>query len=72
MNKIIVVVAIVFLAFPLEARTVRTKGYIRKKSGTYVSPHYKTAPNRTQRDNYSSKGNVNPYTGKEGTMELKK
>lgn len=42
------------------------KGYT-KKDGTYVAPHHQTNPNSTKRDNYSSKGNVNPYTGKEGT-----
>lgn len=41
------------------------RGHIRK-DGVYVQPHSRTAPNRTQRDNYSSKPNVNPYTGKGG------
>jgi hypothetical protein len=27
----------------------------------------RSAPNGTKADNWSSKGNVNPYTGKEGT-----
>jgi hypothetical protein len=35
--------------------------------GTYVAPHQQTNPNGTQRDNYSSYGNVNPYTGAVGT-----
>jgi hypothetical protein len=41
-------------------------GYTTKK-GTYVAPSHATNPNGTKRDNYSQKGNVNPYTGKEGT-----
>lgn len=53
-----------------EARSgggpVRVRGSVTK-SGTYRQPHYRTSPNRTQRDNWSSKGNTNPYTGKEGT-----
>ena len=40
-----------------------------KKDGTYVQPHHATNPNHTQRDNYSSKPNVNPYNGKQGTKE---
>ena len=40
-----------------------------KKNGTYVAPHHATNPNQTQRDNWSSKPNVNPYTGKQGTKE---
>jgi hypothetical protein len=37
------------------------------KNGTYVKPHRQTNPNGTQKDNYSTKGNVNPHTGKKGT-----
>ena len=47
------------------------KGYV-KKDGTYVAPHRQTNPNGTQKDNYSAKGNVNPYTGKVGTKTPKK
>jgi hypothetical protein len=36
-------------------------------SGTYVPPHQATNPNSTQMDNYSTRGNVNPYTGTVGT-----
>ena len=43
-----------------------TKGYV-KKDGTCVAPSYDTNPNATKVDNYSSKGNFNPATGKEGT-----
>lgn len=38
-----------------------------KSNGTYVAPSYATNPNSTKSDNYSTKGNVNPYTGKAGT-----
>jgi hypothetical protein len=41
-------------------------GYYRS-DGTYVSPHYQTNPNSTRDDNYSTRGNVNPYTGQPGT-----
>ena len=41
------------------------QGYY-KKDGTYVKPHYRTAPNSTNRDNFSTKGNINPYTGEPG------
>ena len=42
------------------------RGHVTKK-GTYVPPSRATNPNRTQRDNYSSKPNVNPHSGKQGT-----
>ena len=47
------------------------KGHV-KKDGTYVQPHRATNPNNTQRDNWSSKPNVNPNTGKPGTKEAEK
>lgn len=40
-----------------------------KSSGTAVSDHHRTNQNNTTQDNYSHKGNVNPYTGKEGTKQ---
>jgi hypothetical protein len=40
-----------------------------KKDGTYVAPSHATNPNSSKHDNWSSKGNVNPYTGKEGTKD---
>lgn len=55
-----------------EARTVRVKGYIKPSTGAYVAPHYKTSPNRTKIDNYSTKGNYNPYSGKKGTVKAYK
>ena len=39
---------------------VSVRGYYRK-DGTYVRPHMRTAPNGTKRDNFSFKGNTNPY-----------
>lgn len=45
----------------------RVDGYARK-DGTYVAPHYRTNPNDTKSDNYSTQGNVNPYTGQRGTV----
>jgi len=38
-----------------------------KKDGTYVDGYFKTSPNTTNRDNYSTQGNLNPHTGTEGT-----
>lgn len=51
-----------------KSSTVHVKGYTTK-SGNYVAPHTRSAPNQTQRDNYSTKGNTNPYTGKKGTRD---
>jgi hypothetical protein len=42
-----------------------------KKNGTYVRQHHRTSPDHTRSNNYSSKGKVNPYTGKRGTKTAK-
>ncbi len=41
-------------------------GYTRS-NGTYVHSYHATNANGTRNDNYSTRGNVNPYTGAEGT-----
>jgi len=50
----------------VEAKTVRVKRYYKPSTGSYVSPSYRTSPNKYKFDNYSTKGNYNPYTGKKG------
>jgi hypothetical protein len=47
----------------------RVSGYVTK-NGTYVAPHMQTNPNSTRGDNWSTKGNTNPYTGQPGTKPL--
>lgn len=41
-------------------------GYTRK-SGTRVAPHDRSTADSTTRNNWSTKGNTNPETGKPGT-----
>jgi hypothetical protein len=41
-------------------------GYM-KRDGTYVEGYMKSSPNSTNQDNYSTQGNINPYTGSVGT-----
>lgn len=43
-------------------------GYMRK-DGTYVDGHYRSSQNNNSYDNYSAKGNTNPYTGEKGTVD---
>jgi hypothetical protein len=38
-----------------------------KKQTTSVKSHARTSPNNTKADNWSTIGNINPYTGKKGT-----
>ncbi len=44
------------------------KKYTRK-DGTRVQSHKRTNPNHTNRDNYTTKPNVNPFTGKVGYVK---
>lgn len=46
----------------------RVRGH-QGKNGTYVQPHYRTHPDNSRVNNWSSKGNTNPYTGKQGTKD---
>lgn len=48
------------------AEAARTRGYYKPSTGTYVQPYYRSNPNSTRWDNYSTQGNENPYTGKKG------
>lgn len=41
------------------------RGHIRK-DGSYVPPHRRTSPDKNFNNNWSTKPNSNPYTGKEG------
>ena len=66
MRTIVLLVGLLVAMLPAHAADHAVRGHV-KKDGTYVAPSRATNPNRTQRDNYSSKPNVNPYTGKQGT-----
>ncbi len=68
MKKIFVLaITMVLIAISASAQTPKyQKGYTRK-NGTYVTGHYKTTSDRTNHNNYSTKGNVNPTTGKKGS-----
>ena len=42
------------------------RGYTRKSTVTYVTGHYKTRSDRTNHNNFSTRGRSNPYTGSKG------
>ena len=51
--------------YSAKAQDTYIEGYYRN-NGTYVQPHYRSAPNNNPYDNYSAQGNVNPYTNNIG------
>ena len=55
-----------FGLFSIADAIVRVRGYVKPSTGRYVAPSYRTSPNKYKWDNYSTRGNINPYTGKKG------
>ena len=47
--------------------STRVRGYTKKNTGTYVMPHKRTFSDSYRSNNWSTQGNVNPYTGKRGS-----
>ena len=68
MKNLLVALLVLSTSAAMAQGSHMKQGYF-KKDGTYVAPSYATNPNNTKLDNYSSKGNINPYTGKEGTVD---
>lgn len=69
MNMMIKAALIAVAALGTSA-TAQSSHYVSghtTSNGTYVAPHYQTNPNTTTSDNWSTKGNTNPYTGQQGT-----
>lgn len=67
MKKAFFFIAFLFAAANSFAQSsVYVSGYTNSV-GTYVQGYYRTTPNNTRNDNYSTVGNVNPYTGSYGT-----
>lgn len=52
----------------LSFADVYVEGY-KRSDGTVVKGHYRSSPDSTVNNNFSTKGNTNPYTGKEGTKD---
>lgn len=60
------ITTLILILFPYIAFAGHVNGYYRS-NGTYVQSYERSDPNSTVTDNYSYKGNVNPYTGETGT-----
>lgn len=70
--KNLLLAPLLFISFTFTASaSTYVEGYF-KSDGTYVKGHYRSSANNSIYDNYSTKGNVNPYTGKKGTKKSKK
>ena len=69
MNKLfgaaLAAIALTVYVAPVSADQY-VNGYYRK-DGTYVQPYHRSDPDGNPYNNFSTKGNVNPYTGQPGT-----
>jgi hypothetical protein len=52
--------------YGVSTNRTHVSGYV-SKSGKYVAPHDRTSKDGTRNNNWSTKGNRNPDTGKAGT-----
>lgn len=62
---LIALTALVFVDAALADNYVRP--YVRR-DGTVVQGHMRSSPNEYRFDNYSGRGNTNPYTGERGSQ----
>jgi len=70
-SLILALVAAACCSGAIAAKSHAVRGYV-KKDGTHVAPSRATDPNKSKADNYSSKGNTNPQSGKKGTKDPNK
>lgn len=68
MKKCVILLLILFFSTNICLADVFVNGYSRQ-DGTYVNGYYRSSPNSTRMDNFSTKGNYNPYTGSPGTKD---
>lgn len=62
-------ICIAFLLIGVSSLADKCVSGYTKSNGTYVKPYYRTNSNSITSDNYSTKGNINPYTGQVGTKD---
>ncbi len=65
---LLILFALFFFGAQPALADVYVNGYHRK-DGTYVQPHYRSDPDGNRFNNFSTRGNVNPYTGKAGSVD---
>lgn len=67
-KKLSLVLITMCFSIHVWAKDVYVEGYTRS-DGTVVQGHYRSAPDNTINNNFSTKGNINPYTGKPGWID---
>ena len=67
-KTILIAAAVLAVSAGASAADRHVNAYVRG-NGTFVQGHMQTSPNATRLDNYSTRDNVNPYTGRSGTVD---
>ena len=65
MKKLVCAFAVMVLLTSSVLAAQRVNGYTTR-NGTYVAPHYRSNSDGLKYNNYSTRGNYNPYTGSKG------
>lgn len=69
--KYAVLIALLALAFSFEKSFAWGNHFVNgyeRSNGTYVQPHWQSNPDSSRFNNYSTQGNMNPYTGQAGNV----
>ncbi len=72
-NRHLAAFAATVTSLAMTVRPANAQGYhlnngYTTQQGAYVEPHYQTNPNSTIQDNWSTRGNANPFTGQPGMV----
>ena len=65
MKKLIISAILLVLSVVSAQADVWVNGYFNSY-GSWVPGYYRTSPDSSFSNNYSSRGNINPYTGQRG------
>lgn len=68
MKTLIIAATALMSSTALDAQNVYVGPHVRS-NGTVVQGHWRTAPNASRTDNWSSRPNVNPMTGRAGQAD---
>jgi hypothetical protein len=67
MRKVLLTAGFTLVLASAAFAQVYVPGHVTR-DGSYVQPHYRSAPDSSYNNNWSVQGNTNPYTGRSGTL----
>ncbi|MDP9511100.1 hypothetical protein Q7O56_18800 [Pseudomonas protegens] len=69
MKGISICAALLLAALTSTAHADKNVSGYTKSNGTYVAPHVRSSADSSYNNNWTVKGNTNPYTGQNGTKQ---